>query len=332
MPSSGKRNLITDVDGLLVGNATDENVATGVTVITCAERFTASADVRGGAPGIRETETLNPENLIGGADAIVLTGGSVFGLGAADGVATTLSSAGIGVRLRDKGPAVPIVPAAVLFDLQNEGDKNWDDNPPYDQLGREACHNAVADFDIGNVGAGRGAMAGIVKGGLGSASITLDDGITIGAIVAVNPVGSVFMPDGKTFYAKPWELGSEFGGGPSAAGFDVPDPFPALSRLGGTTKTGENTVIAVVATDADLSNAEARRMAMMAHDGIARAVRPAHTPFDGDTIFSVATGRHAVNRSPESRALTVAAIGAASADCLARAIARGVYAARPVAR
>ena len=330
MPVPGKQNLITDVDGILVGNATDETLCSGVTVIRCDGRPVAAADVRGGAPGVREIETLNSENLIGACDAIVLSGGSVFGLGAADGVVSSLSASGIGVQLRDTGPSAPIVPAAVLFDLHNEGNKNWGDMPPYRALGIEACKNARQEFELGPVGAGRGAMAGTEKGGLGSASIVLpDSGITVGAIVAVNPVGSVYMPDGKTFYAKPWELNDEFGGNPMTPQSDVAAPFPPHSRLGATSRPGENTVIAVVATDAPLTNPEAKRVAMMAHDGIARAVRPAHTPFDGDVVFAISTAK-----KPDTlglgplRGLSLSQIGGAAADCLARAIARGVFAAR----
>jgi L-aminopeptidase/D-esterase-like protein len=329
MPEPGARNLITDVPGLSVGNATDEAVQTGVTVLRCDEAFVSAVDVRGGAPGVRETDVLAPENLVGRSDAIVLTGGSVFGLAAADGVTSALSQSGTGIKMSDNGPPIPIVPAAVLHDLGNEGDKNWGAEPPYRQLGATACAAAAIDFELGSIGAGRGAMAGVVKGGLGSASIILDSGIAIGALVAANPVGSVYMPDGETFYAWPFEIGSEFGDQAPPTQKDSADPFPDYSRLKKSPKAGANTTIAIVATSADLTGVEAKRIAMMAHDGVARAVRPAHTPFDGDIVFVVATAKDAVSDdAPLKRPAVIAQIGAAGADCLARAIARAVFEAR----
>lgn len=325
MPQPGAKNLITDVPGFTVGHATDEKAATGVTVLRCKEPYVAAADIRGGAPGARETDVLSPENLVGRADAFVLTGGSVFGLAAADGAAATLSKAGVGLTLSGKGPAIPIVPGAVLHDLANDGDKDWGDAPPYHRLGVEAVGNAAEDFTLGSVGAGRGAMAGVVKGGVGSASITLDNGVVVGALVAANPVGSVFMPDGETFYAWPWEEGDEFGGRNPPTTRDDANPFPPLSRLGGGARPGENTTLAIVAVSADLSNVEAKRVAVMAQDGIARAVRPAHTPLDGDIVFAAASGVHLLAEEGVMRAVAVAAIGAAAGDCLARAIARAVY-------
>ncbi|MBT8473707.1 MAG: P1 family peptidase [Marinicaulis sp.] len=324
MPQPGPHNLITDVAGITVGNATDEKVQTGVTVLRCTNAFITSADVRGGAPGVRETETLAPENLVGRADAIVLTGGSVFGLAAADGVTNALSSNDVGLRLGDKGPAIPIVPAAVLHDLSNDGDKGWGDEPPYADLGKIAVNVAAEKFDLGNVGAGRGAKAGSVKGGLGSASIILESGVTVGALVAANPVGSVFFPDGKSFYAAPWELNDEFGGLKPTDASDDPSPFPPYSRFG-IAQAGANTTIAIVATDAALTKVENKRVAMMAHDGIARAVRPTHTPFDGDIVFSVSTEKIKIGDDERLRSMSVAMIGAAAADCLTRAIARAVY-------
>ncbi len=328
MLNPGALNLITDVDGLTVGNATDDKVQSGVTVLRCARAFVSAVDVRGGAPGVRETDTLAPENLVGRADAIVLTGGSVFGLAAADGVASALSQENIGLRIGPKGPAIPIVPAAVLHDLASDGDKEWGDTPPYRALGVEAVHNATGKFDLGSSGAGRGAMAGILKGGLGSASFVLEDGVTVGALVAANPVGSVVMADGETFYAWPWECNGEFGNQAPPTKKDGADPFPAHSRLHKRAEAGANTTIAIVATSADLTNIEAKRVAMMAHDGIARAVRPAHSPFDGDIVFAVATAAHPAPTDPLIRAGVVARIGAAAGDCLARAIARAVFEAR----
>jgi L-aminopeptidase/D-esterase-like protein len=325
----GKLNLITDVDGLLVGHATDERAATGVTTLVGARALAAGVDVRGGAPGVRETDTLAPEALVGQAHAIVLAGGSVFGLAAADGVATALSAAGVGLRLHAHTRAIPIVPAAVLHDLAGGGDKSWVE-PPYRALGSASLGAAQRVFALGAVGAGRGARAGLVAGGIGSTSLDLGGGLVVGALVAVNSIGSVYRPGGHGFWAAPFEIDAEFGGrGCGAGSGPAIDPAPADSRLAelGALRAGASTVIGIVATSAPLSTAECRRIAVMAHDGIARAVRPAHTPFDGDTIFAVAT---ATAELPDDRlrAAHVARLGSAAADCMARAVARGVYAAR----
>lgn len=323
---TGPRNSLTDVDGLSVGNATCEKTQSGVTAIRCAEAFVCAVDIRGGAPATRETDVLDTNNLVGRADAIILAGGSVFGLAAGDGAANTLSQANIGLRLAEKSPAIPIVPAAALHDLGNDGDKGWGDAPPYRDLGSAACAAAALDFSLGRVGAGRGAMAGSVAGGLGSASVKLGDA-TVAAIAAVNPVGSVFWPDGKHFYAGPWEIEDEFGGLGGMSGRDDGGAFPPYSRLtNASPDSRDSTILAVVATDADLTGAEAKRIAMMAQDGIARAIRPAHTIFDGDIVFAISTGtsQTAID-TKRPRPLCVAEIGAAAADCLTRAIARGVY-------
>jgi L-aminopeptidase/D-esterase-like protein len=324
----GPLNLITDVPGLTVGNATDERARSGVTTVLCDRHTTAGVDVRGGAPGVRETDTLAPDSLVGAVHAIVLSGGSVFGLGAADGVTTELSARGVGLRIADGPRPLPIVPAAVLHDLTNGGDKGWSD-PPYRELGRASVAAASRDFAIGSIGAGRGARAGLQAGGLGSASLDLGDGLVVGALVAVNPVGTVYLPDGRTFWAWPFEIDGEFGGArPDPAMSPVIDPAPADTRLGDHLRAaaGSSTVIAVVATSVALTTAECRRLATMAHDGIARAVRPAHTPLDGDTIFALATG-HASIGEGALRAPQLARLGSAAADALARAIARGVHAA-----
>lgn len=322
----GARNLITDVEGIAVGNAVDEKAGTGVTVLRCAASYVSAVDIRGGAPGTRETDVLSPENLVGRTDAIVLTGGSVFGLAAAESVVEVLSSKGIGLRLGEKGPAIPIVPAAVLHDLANDGDKDWGDTSPYRRLGASAVNAAGENFALGAAGAGRGAMAGVRKGGLGSASLRLENGVVVGALVAANPVGSVYMADGETFHAWPYELDGEFGGQQPPRMREEPDPFPQFSRLHMKPQAGENTTIAIVAANADLTAVEAKRVAMMAHDGIARAIRPAHTAFDGDIVFAVATAAVALPSDPlPLRHGFVARIGAAASDCLTRAIARGVY-------
>lgn len=326
MPRPGPLNLITDVPGLRVGHATDEAVRSGVTALLVDGFWAASVDVRGGGPGTRETEALAPENLIGKVHAIVLAGGSVFGLGAADGVTAALSARGHGLHLKPGAPAIPLVPAAVLHDLANGGDKQWGLEPPYRHLGIAAVDAADTHFAQGLVGAGRGAMAGLIPGGIGSASVELDEGLVVGALVAANPIGSALMPDGKTFWAWPFELDGEFGGQrPAADQAPVSEPVPDQSRLAvlGRTQAGANTTLAIVACNTDLSSAECKRVAMMAHDGMARAVRPAHTPFDGDTIFAIAGGQISAG-SGNARQVQVGRIGSAAADCLARAIARAV--------
>jgi L-aminopeptidase/D-esterase-like protein len=324
----GLKNLITDIAGLKVGHATDEQVRSGVTAILCGNGWPAGVDVRGGGPGGRETDALSPENLVGRAHALVLSGGSVFGLAAADGVAAVLSSQGVGLQLRSGGVAIPIVPAAVLYDLGNGGDKSWGLSPPYRDLGMQALAAAGAEFALGSVGAGRGAMAGNLKGGIGSSSVDLGEGLIVGALVALNSVGSPMMPDGKTYWAWAFELGQEFGGrGPPQSTMDLSDPAPGDTRLAGALgrlQPGANTTLGVVACNADLSTAECKRIAMMAQDGIARAVRPAHTPFDGDTVFAVASGDIKLD-ADLLRAAEVGRIGSAAADCLARAIGRAVH-------
>jgi L-aminopeptidase/D-esterase-like protein len=323
----GPRNLITDIAGLEVGHAGDANSRSGVTALLCGTAWPAAVDVRGGAPGGRETDVLSPENLVGRAHAVVLAGGSVFGLAAADGVTAALSAQGIGLQLRPGSPRIPIVPSAVLYDLGNGGDKNWGLAPPYRELGIRALEAAGSDFALGSVGAGFGAMAGLVKGGMGSTSLDLGEGLMVGALVAVNSVGSALMPDGKTYWAWAFELDREFGGGgPPRGPMDSSDPAPDDSRLLalGRLQAGANTTLGVVACNADLTTAECKRVAMMAQDGIARAVRPAHTPFDGDTIFALASGAERF-RGSQPRAAHIGRIGSAAADCLCRAIARAVH-------
>jgi L-aminopeptidase/D-esterase-like protein len=327
---TGPRNLITDVPGLAVGHATDERARSGVTVLVGDTAWTAGVDVRGGGPGTRETETLSPENLVGRVHALVLAGGSVFGLAAADGVATALSARDVGLHLRENSPAIPIVPAAVLHDLSNGGDKRWGIDPPYRMLGMQALAAAAVEFALGAVGAGRGAMAGLERGGIGSASIDLGSGLIVGALAAVNSVGSALMPDGRTFWAWAFELSDEFGGsGTPHKKMDVSDPAPDESRLRaiGKLQPGSNTTLVVVACSADLTTVECKRVAIMAHDGVARAVRPAHTPFDGDTVFALASGAVTIG-ADQQRAAHVGRLGSAAADCTARAIARAVYHAR----
>ena len=316
----GPRNLITDVEGFLVGNAADAGLKSGTTVLTAQRPFVAAVHVMGGAPGTRETDLLAPDRHVQKVDALVLSGGSAFGLDAASGVADALARAGRGFAVG--AVRVPIVPAAILFDLLNGGDKKWEENP-YRELGRQALENAGSDFALGTAGAGRGATTANLKGGLGSASLGLGNGLMVGALAAANPVGSVTVPGGRRFWAAPFEIGEEFGG----AG--LPDRAPAVEATFGGKRDAlapvANTTIAIVATNARLSQAQAQRMAVAAHDGIARAVVPSHTPFDGDLVFAASSGR---GTEPATDA-DLLAIGHAASLCLARAIARGVFHATP---
>ena len=311
----GPKNLITDVAGLRVGNAQDDVIKTGATVLVGDAPFTAGVHIMGGAPGTRETALLAPDKLVQQVDALVLSGGSAFGLDAASGVADALRTQGRGFQVGDQ--RVPIVSGAILFDLLNGGDKGWAENP-YKALGRVALDAAGDDFDLGSFGAGTGATVDGLKGGLGSASLVLDNGITIGALVAVNALGAVTMGDGPSFWAAPWEMGGEFGDRGMGKHDPCAEPRPE-ARL------GENTTIAIIATDADLTQAQATRLATAAHDGMARAIHPSHTPFDGDLVFAAATG---INPLPDP-GFDALRLGHAAATCLARAIARGVYAATP---
>jgi len=350
----GPRNLITDVGGLLVGNAQDGRLRSGVSVLTAARPFTAAVQVLGGAPGTRETDLLAPDRLVAQVDALVLSGGSAFGLDACSGVVEGLRKRGRGFAV---GPAlVPIVPGAILFDLLNGGAKDWMHNP-YPALGRAAFEAAAPDFALGTAGAGYGATTGRWKGGLGSASAVLPSGITVGALVAVNAVGSPTQGEGPWFWAAPWEEGDEFGGLGPAPRLPPPEaPAPHKRMATGTaratdaprggggpgTETGatraagdkatparprEATTIAIVATDARLDRAQAQRMAIAAHDGMARALVPSHTPLDGDLVFAVSTGAREMADPPADGFR----IGHAAATCLARAIARAVYLASPEA-
>jgi L-aminopeptidase/D-esterase-like protein len=318
----GPRNLITDVPGLKVGQAEDPAVRTGVTVILPDDRAVCACDVRGGAPGTRETDALSPENLVDAVDAVVLSGGSVYGLAAADGVTAWLGARGRGYGLVEGIPRSPVVPAAILFDVANGGDKAWGEEPPYRALGRRAVEAAALEFALGAAGAGAGAMAGTLKGGVGSASAVTADGYTVGALAAVNSWGSVVAPGGRTFWAAPFELDREFGGLGPAGLVGPPEEWGPAKRPADT----RNTTIACVATDAALTPAQAKRLAVMAQDGFARAIRPVHAPFDGDVVFAISTGRMPL---VEPAPYTLARLGALAADVLARAIARGVYEATP---
>lgn len=314
----GPRNLITDVAGLRVGNAQDGTLRSGSTVLVGDAPFAAAVHVMGGAPGTRETDLLSPDRLVQQVDALVLSGGSAFGLDAASGVADGLRAMGRGFAVGDQ--RVAIVPGAILFDLLNGGDKGWIDNP-YKALGRQALASAAVDFAIGSAGAGYGATTRGLKGGLGSASAVLANGVTVGALVAVNALGSVTTGTTGQFWAAPWELVGEFGGLGLPARFD-PGAEPAPTKA-----PGSATTIAIVATDAGLSQAECQRMATTAHDGMARAIVPSHTLLDGDLVFAAATGARDLSNPLADSFL----IGHAAACCLARAIARAVHSATPMA-
>lgn len=282
---------ITDVAGLLVGHAQDERLRSGTTVILPQKPVVMGVDVRGGAPGTRDTDALDPACLVTDFHGLVLSGGSVFGLAAVDGAVTWLSERGRGLPL---GPhAVPVVPGAILFDLMNGGDKEWGKTPPYHALGQAACAAAGLDVPQGRVGAGTGAQAGERPGGLGTAALVAESGFTVGALVAVNSYGSPL--DGRRDH--------------------IPMPKAALLAA--------NTTLAVVATDLALDKAGCRRLAIMAHDGLARALRPLHTPYDGDVVFAMATGE-TVPPEPIARSLLVA--GAMAADALEQATANALVA------
>jgi L-aminopeptidase/D-esterase-like protein len=307
------RNLITDVPGVRVGHAQDARLGSGSTAIVFDQPAVGAVDVRGGAPGTRETDLLDPGMLVEHIDAIALSGGSAFGLEAASGVQAWLREQGRGFAV---GPArVPIVPGAILFDLTHAGDKNWGRFPPYRDFGYAAAAAAGLDVALGSVGAGLGATTHGLKGGIGSASAVID-GITIGALAAANAAGSMVVGDGPWFWAAPFEQGKELGG----RGFPSPLPAGALEpRTKGAVRA--NTSLVVVATDAALTKSQAKRLAIMAQDGMAHAIFPVHTPIDGDVVFAAATGR----RPLADPLRDLIRIGAAAMQVVARAIARGVY-------
>ena len=328
---------ITDVAGILVGHHqrldADATVvsaeepgrgwASGTTVVLAPPETVGAVDVRGGAPGSRETELLHPSNSVRHVDAVVLTGGSAFGLAAADGVMTWLAEQGRGVALT--GGTVPIVPAAVIFDLPVGA---WTSRPTA-EFGYAAARDAGPEVAVGCSGAGAGARAGVLKGGLGTASARLDSGVTVGVIVVVNSAGEVLDPA----TGLPWmaDLARRFGLCAPPA-----EQIAAYAQRHRDTSP-LNTTIAVVATDAALSKAGCHRVAVAAQDGLALAIRPAHTPLDGDTVFALATGSVAVPPNPDTPAAMspetalVAQVGAAAAECLARAVLVGVLAAESAA-
>jgi D-aminopeptidase len=307
------RNLITDVAGLRVGHAQDARLASGATAIVFDEAAVAAIDVRGGAPGTRETDLLGPATLVERIDAIALSGGSAFGLDSASGIQAWLRQQGRGFAVG--ATRVPIVPGAILFDLTHGGDKEWGRYPPYRELGYAAAAAADHGFALGSVGAGLGATTVNLKGGVGSASAPCD-GFTVGALAAVNAVGSVVVGDGPWFWAAPFEQGTEFGG----RGFPSPLPPGALeARTKGAVRA--STTLVVVATDAALTKSQATRLAIMAQDGLGRAIFPVHTPLDGDVVFAASTG----SRPLADPVRDLMHIGTIAVAVVARAITRGVY-------
>lgn len=319
MVIAGPSNSITDVTGILVGHFTHREAASGVSVVLCPQGGVGGVDVRGAAPGTRETDLLAPQNLVEKVQAVALCGGSVFGLAAADGVVRWLAERRLGFPL-EGGEKAPIVPAAVIYDLgRGEGFR-----PPVSpKWGYLACESASGgSVTMGCVGAGTGAVAGGIKAGVGTASEVLDSGLVVGALVVVNSYGSVLDP--KTGLL--WELRSALEGElGEAAQYPVEPP--------GQVSSGpcRNTTLAVVATNAALSKAQAKKIAQMAHDGLARAIRPSHTMFDGDTVFCVATCEKNLPKAEGffegAWALALNELGRAAADTLARAVMRGITAA-----
>ena len=317
----GKKNLITDVTGVMVGNSHNEIIKSGVTVFTSDKRFAAAVTVLGGAPGTRETDLLESDKLVEKIDAIVLSGGSAFGLDAATGVVDCLRKENRGYPLKDIN--IPIVPSAILADLFNGGDDQWEENP-YGNLGKLAFNSISNSFEIGTIGAGYGATTSNLKGGLGSASIVLGNGATVGALVAVNPSGSVVTDGSNSFWATPFEIGDEFGGKEFIPPKNIFTEYHRGDDSGKDAFSIDNTTIAIVATDLELSKVELKRISVAAHDGMSRAILPSHTPYDGDLIFAASTGRKKIKIEPSD----IYNIGNAAAICLSRAIARGVYEAK----
>jgi len=321
----GPRNSITDVPGILVGNAEAPGLVSGATAIIPEKPAVAAVDVRGGGPGTRETEALAGASTVQEVHGIALSGGSAYGLDAAGGVMHWLHQQGRGFAIG--GTVVPIVPGAIIFDLTTgrptDSPKNWD-HPPWWELGYQAAQAAGTEFALGNAGAGLGATAGKLKGGLGTASVQWGT-ITLGALAVANPMGSVVIPGSRTFWAWPFEMAGEFGGQPP------PDAAPGHLEHDFSPPAGANTTLTVIATDAILTRPQAQRIALMAHDGYARAIRPVHTPLDGDTVFVLSMGLRPLADPPGSFGGDLAQLGMLAADCTARAITRGVYEAQPLA-
>ena len=312
-------NLLTDIAGVRVGHADDAGLASGTTAVIFDQPFIAAMDVRGGGPGTREGALLDLANTVEKIDAVVLSGGSAFGLEAGGGVQAWLAEQGRGFNVR--GAIVPIVPGAICFDLLNGGNKNWGRFAPYRELGFAAAAAASTSFALGSVGAGLGASTANLKGGLGSASARTRDGVKVAALAVVNAVGTVTVGDGPWFWAAPFEIDDEYGGRGLPASF-TPDMLKMRIKGGPTATEAESTTLAVVVTDAALTKTQARRLAMIAQTGFARAIYPVHAPMDGDVVFAVSTGAR-----PIDPLIGLAELGMIAANVTARAIARGVHAA-----
>jgi L-aminopeptidase/D-esterase-like protein len=311
------KNLLTDIAGVRVGHADDARLASGVTAILFDKPAVAAIDVRGGGPGTREEAALRPESTVEAVDGFALSGGSALGLDAAGGVQAWLAEQGRGLRIRDA--VIPIVPGAICFDLLNGGDKKWGRFPPYRDLGYAAAAAAGSDFVLGSVGAGMGATTANFKGGLGSASAKTSAGALVAALVVVNAVGSATVGDGPWFWAAPFEQAGEYGGRGLPASF-APDMLAMRLKGAPVASFGENTTIAAVVTDATLTKAQTKRLAMIAQTGMARAIYPVHAPLDGDAVFAAATGEKAIDP-----VYGLTELGAVAANTLSRAIARGVF-------
>jgi L-aminopeptidase/D-esterase-like protein len=311
------KNLLTDIAGVRVGHAGDARLASGVTAVIFDRPAVAAIDVRGGGPGTRESAALDLANTVEQIDGIALAGGSAFGLEAGGGLQAWLAEQGRGFRIREA--VIPIVPGAICFDLLNGGDKAWGRFAPYRDLGYTAAAAASTDFALGSAGAGLGATTANFKGGLGSASAVTESGVRVAALAVVNAVGSVTVGDGPWFWAAPFEVGGEFGGRGLPPSF-TPDMLAMRIKGGAAATSAENTTLAVVVTDAVLTKPQARRLAMIAQTGFARAIYPVHAPLDGDVLFAAATCE-----KPIDPLAGLTELGMVAANVVARAIARGVY-------
>jgi len=313
------KNLLTDIKGVRVGHADDKALASGVTAVVFDTPSIAAIDVRGGGPGTREDALLDPVSMVEKIDAIALSGGSAFGLEAGGGVQAWLAERGRGFQIREA--LIPIVPGAICFDLLNGGDKKWGRFAPYRDLGYAAAAAADTKFALGSVGAGLGASSANLKGGLGSASAMTESGVLVGAVAVVNAVGSTTVGDGPWFWASPFEIGDEYGGRGLPLSF-TPEMLAMRLKGGGAATAVENTTLAVVVTDAVLTKAQAKRLAVIAQTGFARAIYPVHAPLDGDVVFAAATGEKTIDP-----VVGLTELGMVAANVVARAIARGVFAA-----
>jgi L-aminopeptidase/D-esterase-like protein len=311
------KNLLTDIPGVRVGHAGDAALGSGVTAVIFDSPAVAAMDVRGGGPGTRDSALLDPINMVERIDALALSGGSAFGIEAGGGVQAWLAEQRRGFTIRDA--VIPIVPGAVVFDLLNGGDKRWGRFAPYRDLGYAAAAAAGDDFALGSAGAGLGATTANLKGGLGSASAMTPEGVRVAALAVVNAMGSVTVGDGPWFWAAPFESGSEYGGRGLPPSF-APDMLTMRLKNGPAATAAENTTLAVVVTDAVLTKPQAKRLAIIAQTGFARAIYPVHAPLDGDVVFAAATGE-----TPIDPLVGLTELGMVAANTVARAIARAVY-------